>query len=118
LECTVVDSIKDVEKIWGLEELLNCLYLVPFIDEVKLKTYLDFYKIKALYQKAGHLLENFDIWMQLNKEVIEYCRHKMGKSTRYLIEEAKNKGVYSKEWRLIVPEAIFDMSLQGSGQLV
>ncbi len=52
LERTVIDSIRDFNKIGGFEELLNCLESVHYLDETKLKRYLDIYNTQGLYQKA------------------------------------------------------------------
>ena len=42
LERSVLDSIKDFEKIGGIEELLRCLDMISFLDENKLIDYLCF----------------------------------------------------------------------------
>lgn len=51
LERTVIDSIKDFNKIGGLEELLYCLESIHYLDENKLRRSLDIYNIQGLYQK-------------------------------------------------------------------
>ncbi|MDQ2085635.1 hypothetical protein RBH29_04200 [Herbivorax sp. ANBcel31] len=43
LERTVVDSIRDFNKIGSFEELLNCLEGIHYLDEKKLKHYLSTY---------------------------------------------------------------------------
>lgn len=118
LERTVVDSIKNFEKIGGFEELLNCLSAIHYLDAERLKTYLKAYDIQALYQKTSFLLQNYMNEMQLPKTFIEYCKSKTGKSTRYLLKEAMHDGVYNSEWKLVVPEGIFDITGQGGGELV
>ena len=59
LERTVVDSIRDFNKIGGLEELLHCLEDIHYLDEKKLKRYLDIYNTKGLYQRVGYLLDHY-----------------------------------------------------------
>lgn len=112
LERTVIDSINDFEKIGGFDELLNCLSLVHYLDEAKLKAYLDAYGVQALYQKAGYLLEYFRDEMHLNQEFIAYCKNQVGKSTRYLLKEAKHGGKYVRDWGLVVPEGLFKASVE------
>ena len=68
LERTVVDSIKDFEKIGGLEELLNCIESISHLNENKLIKYLDAYNLQFLYQKAGFLLEHYKDQLQLSDE--------------------------------------------------
>lgn len=118
LERTVVDSIKDFEKIAGIEELLNCLSLIYYLDAEKLKTYLDGYNVQAVYQKAGFILEHYMHQMQLPESFIGYCKSRIGKSTRYLSKDLMYKGIYNKEWKLVVSERIFDITEQGGGELV
>jgi|LSQX01.1.fsa_nt_gb hypothetical protein len=39
IERTVIDSIKDIEKIAGLEEVLNCPDMITYLEDGKLKKY-------------------------------------------------------------------------------
>lgn len=118
LERTVVDSIKDFEKIGGFEELLNCISAIYYLNEEKLTAYLDAYNIQALYQKTGFLLEQYMKEMHLSQNFINYCRSKIGKSTRYLVKETINEGVYNSGWKLVVPKGTFDNIDQGGDELV
>jgi hypothetical protein len=43
IERTVIESIRDYNKIGGFEELLNCLEGIHYLDEAKLLRYLDIY---------------------------------------------------------------------------
>lgn len=118
LERTVIDSIRDFNKIGGFEELLNCLEGIHYLDEKKLKRYLDIYNTQGLYQRAGYLLNNYRKEMQLSKEFIEYCKGKIGKSRRYLVSEGKENSYYNSEWELMVPEGIFEITEQEGDILV
>ncbi len=117
LERTVVDGIKDFEKIGGFEELIKSLEEVLYLDEVKLKKYLDGYDIKALYQKTGYLLDNFKDNMQLTDEFIRYCQDRIGKSTRYLLKNTADKSRYDSRWQLVVPEGLFLVTKQDGDAL-
>lgn len=110
LERTVVDSIRDFNKIGGLEELLSCLDNIHYLDEAKLKQYLEIYNTQGLYQRAGYLLDHYRKGMQLSKEFIEFCKDKIGKSRRYLVSEAKENSLYNSEWKLMVPEGLFEIT--------
>lgn len=118
LERTVIDSIRDFNKIGGFEEVLNCLEGIHYLDEEKLKRYLDIYNTQGLYQRAGYLLNNYRKEMQLSKEFIEYCKGKIRKSRRYLVSEGKENSYYNSEWELMVPEGIFEISEQEGDILV
>jgi predicted transcriptional regulator of viral defense system len=118
MERTVVDSIRDFNKIGGFEELLNCLEGIQYLDENKLKRYLDIYNTHGLYQRVGYLLDHYRKEIQLSKEFIEYCKSKIGKSTRYLVSETKGNSFYNSEWKLMVPEDLFTITDQGGHILV
>jgi predicted transcriptional regulator of viral defense system len=115
LERTIVDSIKDFEKIGGLEELLNCIDSVRTLDEKNMVEYLDAYGIQYLYQKTGYILEHYKDQIQVSDEFLDHCKSRIGKSTRYLTPESKN---YCNEWKLIVPDNIFQLTEQGGLPLV
>lgn len=115
LERTVVDSIKDFEKIGGLEELLNCISSAHYLDEKQLMKYLDAYGMQFLYQKTGFILEHYKNQLHLSDDFIGHCKSKIGKSTRYLTKESTQ---YRSEWKLVVPDDIFQMTEQGGMPLV
>lgn len=108
IERTVIDSIRDFNKIGGFEELLNCLEGIHYLDEKKLGRYLDIYDTQGLYQRVGYLLDHYRKEIQLTKEFIEYCKDKIGKSRRYLVSAAKEDSSYNSEWKLMVPEGLFE----------
>ncbi|MGV8155179.1 MAG: type IV toxin-antitoxin system AbiEi family antitoxin domain-containing protein [Alkaliphilus sp.] len=118
LERTVIDSIRDFNKIGGLEELLNCLEGIHYLDESKLRVYLDAYDTQALYQKTGFLLEHYRKDVLLSQEFIDYCKQKIGKSRRYMLSETDEKSHYNSEWELMEPEGLFKITEQGGDMLV
>jgi len=106
LERTAIDSIRDLNKIGGFEELLNCLDGIHYLDEKKLVRYLDIYDTQGLYQRVGYLLEHYRSGMQLSEEFICYCKSKIGKSIRYLVNEAKEENSYNNKWKLMIPDLV------------
>jgi len=110
LERTMIDSIKDVERIAGLEELLNALSSIRAPDEAELIRFLDAYGIQFLYQKTGFLLSHYQDALSLSPSFFAYCRARMGKSTRYL---TKGSTRYVPAWQVIVPPNIFTLGEQG-----
>lgn len=115
LERTVVDSIKDFEKVGGLEELLNCISSIRYLDEKMLIVCLDAYNMQFLYQKTGFFLEHYKSELQLSDAFIDYCKTKTGKSTRYLTKDSET---YNTDWKLIIPDGLFGMTEQGGNPLV
>src|SRR5659263_25167 len=88
IERTVIDSIKDYEKIGGLEEILNCISAIPYLDEKQLILFLDAYNLQFLYQKTGFILEYYKNQLQISDQFLHYCKIKTGKSTRYLTKDS------------------------------
>ena len=66
LERTVIDSIRDYNKIGGFEELLNCLEGILYLDEAKLLRYLEVYSTQGLYHRVGYLLQRYQKEIQLS----------------------------------------------------
>jgi len=119
LERTVIDSIKEFEKIGGLEELLQCLNMLTYIDEYKLIKYLELYDLQVLYQKVGYILEHYKESTKISDSFFDLCKNRIGKSTRYLMDNASNlELVYNGRWQLIVPQDHLEITEQGGGELV
>ncbi len=118
LERTVLDSIKDFDKIGGLEELLRCLAMITVIQEEKMVDYLGKYRNQFLIQKAGCLLARFP-QLKLSESFFAYCKEHMGKSSRYLYSDLQEEQcVFLKEWNLCVPENFMDLTNEGGDVVV
>lgn len=105
-ERTVLDSIKDMDKISGIEEVLVDIEGFTSLNEEKMAAYLQEYHNQFLYQKIGFLLYPHRDKLGLSRSFFEMCQYKTGKSKRYLTKEFTN-GTYNKEWKLVVPEEIY-----------
>lgn len=47
-----------------------------------------------------------------------FCKSKIAKSRRYLINESNERSIYNSEWKLMAPEGLFEITEQGSDILV
>lgn len=103
LERTIVDSIKDMDKIAGVEEVIQNVESVKRMQEERLLKYLELYQNQFLYQKMGYLLWNHKEQMGLSDTFFEDCKEQIGKSKRYLTRD-QNGGSYDATWRLVVPD--------------
>ena len=112
LERTIIDCIDRIKYAGGLEELLNNFTSVAYIDEDKLKVYLDAYGKASLYQKAGFLLSMYKKQWRLSAGFFNHCKTHIGKSTRYLTDVTDHTD-YVSEWRLCVPENMSSLMEQG-----
>ena len=118
IERTVIDSIHDLNKVGGLEELLKCIDAVYYLDDQKLIRYLDIYDIQGLYQKTGYILSRFGADLKIPKEFFDYCKSKIGKSRRYLVSSNKMNSFYDREWKLMIPKALMAYGKHGGDELV
>ena len=114
IERTVLDSIGDFEKISGLEELLRCLELIPYLNEKKLLEYLEKYDKQILYQKTGYILSHMKEGLRIADEFFEYCEKKVKKSVRYLYRGIRNEqNTFNSQWQLFVPKDLMKLLSQG-----
>ncbi len=117
LERTVVDCIDKIERCGGLEELIQSISLIPYLDQELLLNYLQEFNKQFLYQKVGFILEYFKQEMKLSDNFFSICKHKSGKSTRYLTDRIESTH-YFKEWKLCAPTNILSVLEQGGENYV
>ena len=118
LERTVIDSIKDFNKIAGFEELLACIEMLTYLDSDRLLRYLELYNLQILYQKTGFILEKFKENLKLPESFFKVCKSKIGKSTRYLLPNTGSGVTFNKEWNLVVPNDLFNSGNVGRDDIV
>jgi predicted transcriptional regulator of viral defense system len=106
-ERTVIDSVKDMEKIAGAEEVFANIMGLTRLNENKMLTYLAHYQNQFLYQKIGFMLEPFQQKFELSNSFFETCVDKAGMSKRYLTKDATG-GKYCGKWKLVIPNYLYD----------
>ena len=112
-ERTIADSIKDMNLIAGLEEVLACVTSVNNIDEAKLLIYLSEYNSAFLYQKIGFIFSEYQAELGISDDFIKMCKDRSGNSKRYLtngISESR----YSGKWKLVYPKNLREMKNGGT----
>ena len=111
-ERTIADSIKDLNRIAGLEEVLSCVVSVNSIDETKMLKYLAEYDSAFLYQKTGFIFSEYQTELGISDSFIKICKDRSGNSKRYLTNGISEPG-YSGEWKLVYPKNIKRMKNGG-----
>jgi len=115
LERTVIDGIDDFEKAGGLEELLRCIEMIPYLDCSKLTGYLLGYDKAILYQKTGYILGHFKDELKLTDDFFHVCQSRVSKSKRYLYRNLKHEPhLLCKSWALYVPENLPALTKKGA----
>ena len=107
MERTMIDCIKDMDKIAGAEEVIQNIKSMHALQEKKLLAYLDLYQNQFLYQKTGYFLQGFSDQLNLSDGFFEVCKSKIGKSKRYITSDIKS-GSYNNEWKLVIPDRLLD----------
>jgi len=106
-ERTVLDCIRNIKYAGGIEELAKSISAFPGLDYKKLLEYLDFFKEKSLFHRTGFILDSLKSELDVPRDFLDSIRVNLSKRTYYL--HPGTKGVYKKEWNIIVPENIEEM---------
>lgn len=114
VEQTVVDSIRDYEKIAGLEEVLRCMMLVPGLREQKVLECLARNNNGFLYQKCGYIFEALGEEFHFSSHFFEECEKYSSDAKRYLLKESKGN-VFYKRWKLYAPHTLKEQINKGFG---
>ncbi len=85
LEKTIVDCIDNINLAGGIEEILNALEQIKYLNEKKiLEILLDINKM-VLYQKVGYLLELYNNQFEFSDDFFKECKTHISKKVNYLI---------------------------------
>jgi predicted transcriptional regulator of viral defense system len=114
LEQTIVDSIKDFNKIAGLEEVIRCIMLIPSVKGEKILEVLSAYDNKFLYHKCGYILEQLQDELGLSNEFFEHLSRYTTDGKRYLVKE-NGQNVWNSKWKLYVPKDFVHLIDKGVG---
>lgn len=112
IEQTVVDSIRDFEKIAGLEEVVRCLMLIPGLNEERTLAALKRNGNGFLYQKCGYLFEQLKDEFRFSDGFFEECKKHSSQAKRYLMKDA-GKTIFQEEWRLYAPPSLTSLVDKG-----
>ncbi len=112
VEQAVIDSIRDFEKIAGLEETLRCIQLIPSLDPELLLSALSVYANGFLYQKTGYILEALNDGLHLPDSFFDECQRHISGSKKYLMRERWQDKLHEK-WKLFAPEKLTDLLDKG-----
>ena len=116
IERTLADCIHDIDLAGGLEELLQCIRLIPQLNEDRIIRYLEMYDECYLWQKCGFILEQFRDQFGLSVDFYDECRRNIGKRKNYL---RANVGLqYDSRWQLYAPADLMTITEEGGYEFV
>lgn len=114
IEQTVADSIRDFEKIAGIEEVIRCMRLIPGLNEQKMLECLKRINNGFVYQKCGFLFEEMQEEFRFSDDFFKECERHSSGAKRYLIKESQDN-VFCRRWKLYVPAALQTLTDKGVG---
>jgi len=117
LERTIIDCLDRLDRAGGLEEFIQCLSMITYLNEDKMLEYLAAYDKAFLYQKTGFVLQHFQNDLKLNSTFIEFCRRKGSAHVNYLTDVSESD-CYFKVWNMYAPKNILSYLEQGTNELV
>lgn len=104
LEKTIVDCIDNINLAGGIEEILNAIEQIKYLNEKKiLEVLLDINKM-VLYQKVGYLLELYNNQFEFSDDFFKECKTHISKKVNYLIQYEFKETELNENWKLIVPK--------------
>lgn len=102
IERTIIDSIYQINKITGYEELINAIEIAHHLDENKLYAYLKVYNIQSLYQKTGYILEKYQSKFGFTKQFFEKCKSEVKHGVVYLVDDS-SESKFNNVWQVMEP---------------
>ena len=96
---------------------MQCIILIPILNEKKLIAYLEEYDSCFLYQKTGFILERFQQEFMLSDAFLTLCRERSGKSSRYLMSGIPaDYRAFCSKWHLTIPKDLWISTLKGEDE--
>ena len=106
LEKTIIDCIDNIDLAGGIEEVLNALEQIKYVDENKLIEILKDTDKIFLYQKVGFLFELYNSQLGLSNNFFAECKSHIGKKVNYFMRYEFKDTELNEKWNLIVPKNI------------
>lgn len=107
IERTIVDCLYTPNLAGGVEEIIRCFRMIPFVNEKKLLAYIKLFPNKAFCQRTGFILEMFQESLGLSTEIFTYLESQISrKNVSYLDSSNKTNCSFQKRWQLLVPEDV------------
>ena len=106
LEKTIIDCVDNIDLAGGIEEVLNALEQIKYVNENKLLEILKDINKMFLYQKIGFLFELYNNQLDLSNEFFAECKSHTSKKVNYFMQYEFKDAELNEKWNLIVPKNI------------
>ncbi|MDR2832263.1 MAG: hypothetical protein LBV67_00950 [Streptococcaceae bacterium] len=118
IERSLLDSVYDVSKIAGIDEIIEIISVLPNLNEDILLTYLKEYKGKIFFKRLGFLLSSFGN-QEFSSNFWNTLQNKATGSTQYLLPKSEfliGETIKVSKWGLVVPKYIARNQIKGKEQ--
>lgn len=109
-ERTLLDCLRQPDYAGGFEEIIKSMASTPSLDYEKLCDYLKNFGEAALYTRTGYLLDLLKEDLRTPDHVLEEMKKHGTKHTYYLDTTKKKDCEYNKEWNLMTPKGIRELT--------
>lgn len=100
-ERTLIDCVNKIDFAGGEAHLLDTLERLGKLNGDKLLEYLRIYDSKALFQRVGFIVEFLNYVFDIDREVIDHCFQRSGRTIRYFNNNyAKGENYLVARWKL------------------
>jgi predicted transcriptional regulator of viral defense system len=107
LERTVVDCLDRIDLAGGLEELVQAINGITYLNEQTVLNYLEEYDKKFLYKKAGFLLSLLKREL-FSQAFFETCKGHCSTKIEDISENKKLSRKMDKDWGIIYPSKLIN----------
>lgn len=112
-ERTVVDVLHRPDLAGGVEEVLQSLELVRYLDPAKVADYVELLDNRSLASVAGWWLEKRRSALAVTDDVLARLRARLPRSKHYALGAEPGRAVLVEPWRVLLPPHAVDAAFEG-----
>jgi predicted transcriptional regulator of viral defense system len=113
VERTVVDALHRPELAGGVEEVLQSLDLVRYLDPVKVADYVELLDNRSLASVSGWWLERRRSALGVTDDVLTRLQRRLPRSKHYALGAEPGHAVLVEAWRVLLPRQAVDAAFEG-----
>jgi predicted transcriptional regulator of viral defense system len=113
VERTLVDVLHRPELAGGVEEVLQSLDLVRYLDSAKVADYVELLDNRSIASVSGWWLEKRRAAFGVTDEVLARLRARLPRSKHYALGAESGHAVLVEPWRVLLPPQALDAAFEG-----
>jgi predicted transcriptional regulator of viral defense system len=113
IERTVVDVLHRPDLAGGVEEVLQSLDLVRYLDPAKVADYVELLGNRSLAAVTGWWLEKRRSALGVTEDVLARLQRRLPRSKHYALGAEPGHAVLVEAWRVLLPRQAVDAAFEG-----